>query len=424
MKNTHFQKLLLAIIFAATNMAYAGSFQVLELGASVMGSANSGTSVSDDPSVQYFNPAAMQNVETDKISVNGAFIQPVMNFNPTYMTRGGDDTELSRSPGDIKDLNIEVPALYYIKVLNRDWRAGFGVTVPYGLKTDYDKNSAAKYFATYSSMETVNFNPSFSYRISDTLSVGAGVNVQRLSADLNTMFAAGAEGDINIQNNGTGWGHGWNAGIHYRPLEPLRLGLSYRSKVSHNLSGKTKILGPQAAKDVLEALGIEEGNAHVNTTMPEFAIFSAQYDINPKWSVMGDFQYTRWSRIKDITLIFGAQNKVKSITTKYYNTRRVAFGTKYRYTPKLTLRVGYALDQSPVSARYRTARIPDNDRVWCSTGASYQFNKHWEGHIAYTHVSFRDSTINEYEALVDHRLIANYSGHANLLALQGTYSFS
>ena len=40
-----------------------------------------------------------------------------------------------------------------------------------------------------------------------------------------------------------------------------------------------------------------------------------------------------------------------------------------------TLRAGIAYDDSPVPASHRSISIPDQDRLWLSTGATYAFNK-------------------------------------------------
>jgi long-chain fatty acid transport protein len=49
-----------------------------------------------------------------------------------------------------------------------------------------------------------------------------------------------------------------------------------------------------------------------------------------------------------------------------------SFGGEYAFDPSLTVRAGFAYEQSPITDRVRTPRLPDNDRFWYSIGASYK----------------------------------------------------
>ena len=61
---------------------------------------------------------------------------------------------------------------------------GVALNVPFGLKTEYDTPWRGQLTAIKSEIKTVNVNPSVAYKVSDTVSIGAGVSVQKIEAEL------------------------------------------------------------------------------------------------------------------------------------------------------------------------------------------------------------------------------------------------
>ena len=91
-----------------------------------------------------------------------------------------------------------VPNLYFATDVMRDLKAGVGISVPFGLKTEYASDWMGRFQAIKSDISTFNVNPSLSYKVSDTISVGGGINYQQLDAELTkavnyvaVAFAAG-----------------------------------------------------------------------------------------------------------------------------------------------------------------------------------------------------------------------------------------
>jgi long-chain fatty acid transport protein len=60
----------------------------------------------------------------------------------------------------------------------------------------------------------------------------------------------------------------------------------------------------------------------------------------------------------------------------------------------MTLRGGVGFEQSPIDDRVRATRLPDNDRVWLSAGATYQWNERLSLELAYSHIFLDESPIN------------------------------
>lgn len=60
---------------------------------------------------------------------------------------------------------------------------GFGFTVPFGLSTEYGEDWEQSGEGTEAKTEVYDFNPSFAWKLSDKVSLGAGISYQYVKAD-------------------------------------------------------------------------------------------------------------------------------------------------------------------------------------------------------------------------------------------------
>ena len=60
---------------------------------------------------------------------------------------------------------------------------GLGVNAPFGLVTEYDGSWLGRYQAVKSEVKTINVNPAFSFKPTDNVAIGFGVNWQRIEAE-------------------------------------------------------------------------------------------------------------------------------------------------------------------------------------------------------------------------------------------------
>ena len=82
----------------------------------------------------------------------------------------------------------------------------------------------------------------------------------------------------------------------------------------------------------------------------------------------------------------GTTDLLSSTHENWKNTWLFGLGADYKYCKNLTFRFGTAWDTAAVRApEYRTARIPDQRRIWASLGASYTKNN-WQVDLGYSHI--------------------------------------
>ncbi len=75
-----------------------------------------------------------------------------------------------------------VPALYGTWMINPQWSVGLAINAPFGLATEWDTTWAGQFHAIRSEIETLNINPTVSFKVNNMISLGAGVSYQQLKA--------------------------------------------------------------------------------------------------------------------------------------------------------------------------------------------------------------------------------------------------
>ena len=113
-------------------------------------------------------------------------------------------------------------------------------------------------------------------------------------------------------------------------------------------------------------------------------------------AVSYSYKETLWSRFKELRAV-GANNKeLFQKDEKFNNASRIALGVSYDFTEQFTLRTGVAYDESP-SQKHQSISIPDADRTWLSLGATYRFTPDLSVDIGYAHLIASSSTFTETE---------------------------
>lgn len=264
---------------------------------------------------------------------------------------------------------------------------------------------------------------------------------------------------------GGDWGFGYNLAWLWDINDSARVGVNYRSKISHNLKGDAEwilngdafqnaALGGAIQQNIRDRGYKEKEDASVKITTPESLSVHGMYKINPQWNVFGDVTWTRHSRFNKAELIYsnpkdvtdptgtsptGADKSDRTILSpNWRNTYKVSLGASYQVSEPLQLRFGWAYDQSPVkSSNDRMSTLPDANRMWFSVGGKYDINKNNSINVAYSYLNIQNSKANVNgfcganelgagsQPCVSSRTngTANFKSHAHILGLQYTYKF-
>ncbi len=409
-------------LFAVAGSAAASGFALIEQSGSGLGNAFAGGAASaEDASTIFFNPAGMSRLEGKQIVVAGNMIKPSAQFSDT-----GSASALGRPlgtvPGDAGSWAL-VPNAYFTMEISPKTRVGLGINAPFGLKTEYQAGWIGRFQALKSSVETININPSVSYQVSDSLTLGAGINYQQVRAGLTSAqnFVAG-EGMSDMSGSDAAWG--MNFGALLDMGDGGRLGFAYRSAINYQLSGTLRVTNP---------LGVAVVNRPViaNMKMPDTWSFSYFRALGNQWDVMADLTRTGWSNFTELRILDAVTGARLSLTPENWgSTWRAGIGSNYHYNEQWTARIGVAYDQAGVSDVYRTARIPDANRTWLALGGQYKPSKTSAIDFGYAHLFVSNATIRNNTGSAGTpstatvgNLIGTYKNSVDILSAQYTYSF-
>jgi long-chain fatty acid transport protein len=192
-----------AALGGAPATASAAGFALIEQSGSGMGNAFAGAAATaEDASTVFFNPAGMSRLQGSQFAVAGHVIGVQSSFNGrgTALFVGRCTVTGTAIPADSM-----VPNAYYVMPIG-DQDGGIGVNVPFGLTTEYDDSWVGRFQGIKSELMTVNINPSISYRLSDAVSIGAGINYQWAKTELtNAVALAGEPGKVKLEADDDGW---------------------------------------------------------------------------------------------------------------------------------------------------------------------------------------------------------------------------
>jgi long-chain fatty acid transport protein len=377
------------VIFSSffVTSAQASAFQLLEQNAVNLGNAYSGTAATIGESSSIFtNPAALFAIEGKQVAVSSV----------AASARSRVQTDLSRSNFGLNVTGQDtdpagaaiIPGIYYAQRLGSDVVIGLGTTVPFGLKTEYSEDSLARYVATKSEVRTIDIMPTIAYAMSDMVSVGLSADILYVQATLDSHIDGGATGlpntDATSRNSADAWAYSAHAGIHYHGEDGGNVGLVFRAPVHVRAEG-----------DSISSLSGTTQSVASNVALPASITMSVIQPVGDSVELLGDASWTRWDRFNVLSLEF--QNGMVTDTPQHFkNTWRLAGGANYLYNDALTFKMGAAYDKTPVNDAYRTARIPDADRVWLSVGAALNLWKNLNVNVGYAHLFFKTATVDDH----------------------------
>lgn len=358
----------------AASAAHAAGFMLTEQSAGALGRAYAGAGVDGtDISGVYYNPATM--TLHPGTTIQAGFVG--IGLDLAYESNDGSVTENGQ-------YNTQaIPHGYISHQLTDNMWIGLAMTVPFGMGTEYGNNWDQADRGISAEVLTFDFNPNVAWKVSDKLSLGAGMSIQYAAADLKMRhdLAKGAPQlgsfDSEIDADSIAWG--FNVGLMWSPLENLRFGLSYRSKVSHHADGDLTLDNLNDPTDSMGNVwpylsGSHDASASLST--PAWAMATAAWDVNDLLSLYATFRWTDWSSFDELTIDGGSiagQSLGDTITNKWQDAYLVSVGADLRFTNWWTFRAGIGYETSVIDdPRYRTTIIPDADRWWFALGSSFK----------------------------------------------------
>lgn len=424
-KNNLRSRIFVASTLAATAaQSFGEGFRNPPPGAYNLGRSGGRFAQNDDPSTAYHNPANTVNIEGTTLSIAPSAVY-------IHIERNGGAEETT-DPWKL------LPNFFATHKISDNLSAGLAVVTPYGLSNEWDikgefANSAnpfsLRYQAPwYTEMKTINLNPSISYRMNESLSVGAGLNVHWSELTFKQFYpwwaVAGnpALPDGNIKARGDGIGLGGNFGVTWQFIEGHRLAATVRTPVEVDYDGYAKI------DNIPAGFPVGQPRSHFSSRIETPTIVGIGYgiDVNEAVQIEFSFEWLEFSNFKNLVVDAGANNVLVTGSTaplsqaqNWENTFTAGLGGSWKFAEEWRLNSGYQFYESPVPDANFTTTIPDANQHVFTVGLQWKRGRHsFEG--AYGGIFYDERNINRTDTAIYN---GRYDITVHLFALGYTFAF-
>ena len=409
----------LVVLALAVSISLGGGYQINEQGARATGMGGAFVARALDGSAIFYNAAGLGFQKGIHVMAGTTLIFPSTDFTPTT---GSAVSMVSQ---------VFYPSNLYISYSYKEnWVFGLGVYNAYGLGTEWPNDWIGRQLTVKTDLQTFYINPTVAYKVNDKLSFGAGVSFVLASAKIKYRVAtyssltpptpAAVNGTAAL--DGTGNGVSFNVGAIYKPMDKLSVGVSYRSLVKIELSGTAAFTDMLALQSFFPG-----GTGTVTLPMPSNLMVGVAYQVTPKLTVEGDFQFVGWSSYDKLVISIpngpasplGVLQKSPAPAVKNWDDGMLfRIGGEYQLNDKLALRAGFILDYTPQPDSKVEPMLPDANKTDISIGGGYQISENLHVDASFLYVMFSDRT-----TLPSNDLRGTYKSSASLVSLNFGYLF-
>ena len=366
----------------------------------------------DDLADFYYNPAGLSVYSPGNYQASLG----IGKFSNDFVDKGSSNSLFGPSDGPEQGIDETLPNFSGQWVLpnflsNDDIRFGIFIGNAFGNEVGYDDDWIGRYHATVSSLRAWDISPTMSFPISKDkkTQMGIALSIQYSTAEIGQALFIPTMSDGHTIVDGDSTALGYAIGLTHE-FDNATLGISFRSKMEHDLEGDLTI------KDTPTLDG--KYSASAKLVLPETVYLSAKFavDNNKNWNMYWTSRWTNWSRNEELRIKIDDPRFSDSVTPQDWNdTWLHGLGVSYQYSPDMLWRVGFTVDQTPIpSAELRTPRQPEGDRKWISFGFSRTVDKVGVFDVGINHQIIDDGDIDNTRTILESPLTVTDN-------LKGTY---
>ncbi|MFI3330210.1 MAG: outer membrane protein transport protein [Rikenellaceae bacterium] len=426
------KKILLFALGASLSLnALAEGYQVNTLSVKQLGMGHTSVSQKLNAESVWFNPAAAAYQE-QKFSLS-AGVTGIMST--ATATTKNDYTNPTTTYTTDNDMSTPLYVYANYKV-NKNLALGLSFNTPFGSSMSWGDSWAGSTFVQDISLTAYTAQPTISYKmLGGKLSLGAGLMMswgeyEQSKALANDVASVEMSGEAALAL-------GYNIGIMYDINEKWSVGVSYRSKMTMEVSeGEAEV---EYASDAVKEAVYESSSPYIGIVGAEALMskgFSASlplpatlsvgvsYYPTPKWTLSTEVQWVQWSAYESLDVDFSGI--VMSYDKNYSDTFMIRLGGQYQINDWLTGRLGLYIDQSPVSSDYLNPETPSMTKVGYTCGVSFMPIKSCRGFsidLAYAYITSADSERAGYCTDGTNFFEATYTATAHVAAVGASWAF-
>lgn len=389
------------------------------------------TALGGDMSAAADNPAGLAVFNTSEMSFSFG-VNTTNNEVPGYIDAQG--TRLGAKESATKLLFNQIGGVLVFETPELDWKSfalginsqnigqaneALSVGRDTGIKL-LDPNSTFNGYSSYINGSNYRTNLTFAGNHQNNFYIGGSLDFYNSNKEIQNIFSKEVK-DINgkyfdeyqradspLTENGTGFG--LSLGLIYKPIQEVRLGLSYKSPVWWSMNTNAPVYEEFFYVDAGNTFYYRELDSYnsfdYDLTTPATVNFGAAYVFAKKGLLSVDYSLKDYRGIRLRTASnFPIENQL--INNAFQSSSSVKIGAEYRVNDTFTLRGGYRFEQSPINRnKLETYKLTYDtstgygmnyygDTKGFSAGLGLKFNKAWYLDLAYTNIS-RDKDLFIY----------------------------
>ena len=323
----------------------------------------------DTAETAYLTPAGMTRLNEHSLVVSGLLFQ--------YLGEFEIDESLTTVSGGAPDSGdpILVPSIYYVRVIDPQWRAGVALTVPSGFGSSTGGSWAGRYYTTDSSLILVSLSPSIAYRLSERYSLGLGLNINYTTSEISSAIAnsdsSRPDGNLDVDSDGLGVAVVLSALIEWSPT--TRFGINWHSESDADSDPDVKISGLDASDEAREQLEAAISSLSIASKVPAQFQFGVYHEMENDWELTFDAIWVNFSEF-GVTEVSIVDNTVVAPDDLYKDFWVFTAGLSFPINERIVGRVGGLYAQQAISDENRSFSFA-LDRIYgLGAGIQYQYS--------------------------------------------------
>jgi long-chain fatty acid transport protein len=423
-------KLILAagVVLLAPALVFGNGFALFEHGARGVAMGGAFCAIADDATANYYNPAGLAFLDGTQVATGAYLITETANFKGMNYPYPGADYRASMEQQIFYPFHLHMAGHLSDSVA---W--GFAIYNPFGLGTWWSDDFAGRYITKRIDLKVFNLNPNVSFKVSDKVSFGIGVDYFLSAVDLTKSVGAinpytqrvAEIAQVHMYNKMDD-GIGFNLAFMAKPSSAFSVGASYRSRV--------KVKYDAEASFVQIPTGYADFDALVSGLLP-FATnpkgtteinFPAEYRLGfalhtGDLTTSLDAVLMDWDSFESLPLtIIGYPALSSNRYEGYKDAYTFRLGFQYRVSKQWSWLWGALYDETPEPDVSVSPLLPDANRWGLSAGFSYDMTERMRFDLGYLYLRFEDRSTRGQDQ-------DNFNGWyrtiANLLGFTLSYKF-
>lgn len=307
---------------------------------------NAFVATADNPSAVFYNPAGMTQLDSATAQIG------------VYSIVLGNSADVLGQKNEAKSEIQSVPSIFYVKPLDEKISFGFGLNSPFGLGTDWGRNTNISPLVTETRLAYLSATFAAAYKATDDLSFGASLSLNR--ADLTLERGLGVPGSF-LRFEGADIGFSAATSALWQPTQRHSFGMLISTGSEFDLKGKTFSNGL-----------MPDSSSELDFMVP--ARIAAGYSFRPApgWNIEANVEWLDWDSLNSLTLDSSSVGGSLPIDFDWQSSFIYELGVSYTTLGGYVFAAGYDFNANSQPDRNFTPAVSDANMQWLNIGVGHR----------------------------------------------------